>query len=162
MGVPGLEQWIRERCAHYDRRFLSSDARFNHAHITVLAPLQAWDATRLASLAAACAPFDFTLADLGVFPNGVVHLRPDPAAPFRRLTQLAWELHPDVVLFGAPDPTPHLTLDALGPDVTLAGTRARLGGLLPVRCRAEALELVWYEAGNCHHIDSWPLGGVRP
>lgn len=52
---------------------------------------------------------------------------------------------------------PHLTLDRLAPDVTLASTRELLADAIPVSCRAEAIELVWYESGNCHLIRRFAL-----
>ena len=36
--VPALEDWVRERTAHYDPSFVSTDPGFAHAHLTLLAP----------------------------------------------------------------------------------------------------------------------------
>lgn len=156
--MPALESWVRARSAHYDRRFLSHDPEFLHAHITVLAPLTVWDEDALAHLAAATEPFSFRLETLDLFPNGVVYLAPTPDLHFRHLTQQAWELMPDVVPFGVPSPQPHLTLDAVGPDVTVASTRNAIAPLLPAVGQATSLELVWYEADNCRLLRRWSLG----
>lgn len=158
IGVGELEAWIVARTRHYDDRYLSRDPRFTHAHITVLAPLLDWDAAALAEIAASTAPFEYSLAEVDVFPDGFIHLPPRPDKAFRALTRRVWNAHPGVVPNGAPAPVPHLTLDLLAPGVSVASTRGLLGDLIPVTCRAEALELVWYQAGNCHLIESWPLG----
>lgn len=159
VGVPQLEDWIVARTRHYDARYLSADPRFRHAHITVLAPLRRGelDLRAMARIAASSAPFDFVLRDIAVFSNGCIHLPPSPDAPFRELTRRAWAAHPAAVPNGAPDPAPHLTVDMIGPAVTLASTRALLGDLIPVTCRAQALELVWYQADNCHLLERWSL-----
>lgn len=149
---------MRQRNAHYDAAFVSDDGAFRHAHITVLAPLHDWDLDGLASLAAETASFGFRLSRIRVFPNGIIYLSPEPDAPFRRLTRRARELLPEVVPFGAPDPTPHLTLDAIGPGVTVDSTRRSVEPLLPVEAVADRLELVWYEAHRCHTLHSWSLG----
>lgn len=159
VGVPELEDWIVARTRHYDARYLSSDPRFRHAHITVLAPLRRGecDLAAMARIAASTAAFDFALRDLAVFANGCIHLPPFPDAPFRELTRRAWAAHPTAVPNGAPDPAPHLTVDMIGPAVTLASTRALLDDVIPVVCRARALELVWYQAGNCHLLERWQM-----
>ena len=85
---------------------------------------------------------------------------PDPDAPLRALTRAMWAAHPEVVPNGAPDPNPHLTLDALSEDVDLVSTRAALGARVPVSTLVDTLQLVWYESGNCHFIREWRLGTV--
>ena len=129
VAVPELENWIKARTRHYDPRYLSSDPRFSHAHITVLAPLQPdeVDLAAIARIAATIRPFEFALREIGVFPNGCVYLKPEPDEPFRVLTRRAWLAHPMVTPNGAPEPTPHLTLDMLSPAVTVPSTRASLG-----------------------------------
>lgn len=159
VGVPALETWVRSRSAHYDPRFVSDDADFSHAHITVLAPLTRWDTRALVRLAADTEPFTYTLSRLATFPNGVIYLACDPEGPFRDLTARAWRLLPDVIPFGAPDPTPHLTLDACGEGVTQATTRDAIADVLLAVCRATHLDLVWYEADRCHVLGQWRLGG---
>jgi hypothetical protein len=36
--------------------------------------------------------------------------------------------------------------------------RAALGALVPVTTRADVLELHWYDAGDCHVMETWKLG----
>lgn len=159
VGVPELENWVRERTRHYDPGFVSADPRFTHAHITVLAPLLTWDLAAITRLAAATKGFDYELRHIKVFPNGIIYLRPEPDEQFRRLTQLALVAHPNVKPNGAPDPKPHLTLDLNTAEIDVASTRRSLGDLIPVTSRAETLELSWYRSGECHLIERWPLMG---
>jgi len=56
------------------------------------------------------------------------------------------------------DVLPHLTLDLLSADVTKESTLALLGDAVPARCRAERLELVWYQPGATGVRRSWELG----
>lgn len=159
VGVPALESWSLGRARHYDAAFVSADPGFSHAHVTVLAPLNRWDLAAIAAIAASTAPFRFKLSRQAVFPNGIVYLHPEPDDAFRGLTAAAMSTHPWVEPFGGPNPTPHLTLDALGDGVSAASTRAAVAPLLPARCLASQLELVWYEANNCHLIRRWPFTG---
>lgn len=158
VGVPELESWIVARTRHYDPGFVSSDPRFRHAHITVLAPLTDWDSAAIARIAAGTPGFSFELNRVDVFPDGCLYLPPTPDQQFRELTRQAWAAHPHVKPNGAPSPAPHLTVDRLAPEVTMASTRALLGRNIPVTCHAKALELVWYEADNCHLIERYELG----
>ena len=54
---------------------------------------------------------------------------------------------------------PHLTLDARADTVSEESTRALLGDLVPARCRAERLDLAWYQPGACRVLRSWELPG---
>lgn len=157
VAVPQLEAWIRERVAFYDDAFISAEPDFAHAHITLLAPMYQWSADAIAATAANTRAFDFVLREVSVFPDGFIHLVPDPDSHFRRLARRLWDAHPEVVPFGAPAPDPHLTLDLVSDRVSVAGTRAALDGIIPAHCRAHEIELVWYEAGHCHTIDRWTL-----
>lgn len=164
--VPALEPFVRARWEHYAPELVSTDPAFTHAHITALAPYlrspRDEDLQRVADIAAGTPAFDFELRDVEVFPDGLIHLEPDPIAPFAALTARLWEAFPQCPPYGGryDDVTPHLTLDRRSPSVTAEGTRAALGGLVPVSCRADRLELHWYETGNCHVRRSWRLGTV--
>ncbi|MGC5584686.1 2'-5' RNA ligase family protein [Ornithinimicrobium sp. W1665] len=164
VSVPALEGWVRARTAEHDPAFVSNDPRFGHAHVTALGPfvdvLDEAVAGRVADVAAQVEPFSYRLARVATFPNGIVHLVPEPAEPFARLTALLVGEFPDHRPYGgqfAPDP--HLTLDLVHGDVTEESTRARLEGLLPLEARAETLDLAWWESGRCHLVHRWPLGG---
>jgi 2'-5' RNA ligase superfamily len=164
--VPPLEPWVRQRTAFYDTDYLSADPAFTHAHVTVLGPfLPTVDeeaAARVAGLLARVRPFDFTLARLGTFPNGIVHLLPEPDHGFSALTAALVAAFPQCPPYGGEfgTPRPHLTLDALSADVTEASTRTALGAAVPAYCRAERVDLAWYEAGRCRVLRSWPLGAA--
>ncbi|RLP10594.1 2'-5' RNA ligase family protein [Propionibacterium australiense] len=158
--VPQLEPFVRARTVFYDESFLSADPAFTHAHVTLLAPLDPAPAhDEVARALAGHGPFDFVLSRLGVFRDGGIHLKPDPPGPFRALIGALMAAYPQVRPFGGPDPEPHLTLDMVSGDVSLASTRALLGDLVPARCRAERVELHRYEANACRVLDSWPLPG---
>lgn len=163
--VPELEAFVRGRWEHYDPAWVSTDPAFTHAHVTVLAPFLSTpsraDLERLVAIAADTPPIDFRLDEVHAFPDGVIHLPPDPSEPFSALTRRAWEAFPECPPYGGryDDVTPHLTLDLTAGAVTVESTRDLLGEALPARCRAERLELHWYAAGDCRVQHSWSLGG---
>ena len=164
--VPELERFLRARTEHYDRRFVSSDPTFTHAHVTALGPfrprLDAAAAHLVATVAAEIEPFEFRLARIGTFPNGIIHLLPEPDAPFRELTRRLAAAFPDCPPYAGefPDPVPHLTLDLRSPEVSEASTRALLGDLVPLTARATRLDLTWWEPGDCHVVTGWSLGAT--
>jgi 2'-5' RNA ligase len=162
--VQGLERFVRSRHAHYDPAYVSADPAFIHAHITALGPWldqTAIDAEALAlvaNVAASIDPFDYALDRLETFPNGIIHLRPEPEDPFRELTQRLVEAFPKCPPYGGRyDVAPHLTLDLRSDLITEESTRAALGTHVRVG-RAERLDLAWYEPHGCGLLDSWPLG----
>lgn len=178
--VPQLEPFVRERNRHYDDDFLSTDPAFVHSHITALGPflgpeqLTAPVLDRISDIALATASFAFELHRVEAFPNGIIHLVPEPEGGFRQLTAALVDAFPQCPPYGGqfPDVRPHLTLDALtgsetagghsaasGQVVSIASTRASLGELIPAQCRAERLDLAWWSAGDCRILRSWSLGG---
>ncbi len=162
--VPELEPFVRGRWAHYEPGWVSRDPAFTHAHITALAPYlrepTSGDLARVAAIAATTVPFDYDLREVRAFPDGCLHLAPEPAAPFAALTQALWEAFPRCPPYaGAYDVVPHLTLDQRSGTVSGASTRALLGDLLPARCRADRLELHWYQEQGCRVLADWKLAG---
>lgn len=162
--VPELDEFVRARTAHYDRAYLSDDPRFGHAHITVLAP---WirqprpaDLAAVIQLAEQVAPFDYRLAELDTFPDGIIHLLPEPAAEFNTLTTALVELFPEYPPYAGQFPrvTPHLTLDAVGGNITQAEVQRMLGDLVPLTGHATVLQVQWWQAGHCHVQHEWQLG----
>ena len=162
--VPGLEDVVRERTARYDASWVSSDAGFVHAHVTLLAP---WldapgddDLLTVAEVLADEPAFEFELAGLGAFPDGTLHLVPEPAGPFRRLTARLAEAFPQTPPYEGrfADLVPHLTLEHAATGATVAGLRAELAGRLPVRARADRADLQWWANDDCHVRHSWELG----
>ena len=164
--VPELEPFVRARHAHYDRDYVSADPAFTHAHVTVLGPFVPRptdeDLAAVAAIAATTEPFGFALDGLEAFPDGLLHVVPDPAAPFRALTDRVHAAFPDHPPYAGrfEHVVPHLTLDAVSATVSAESTRALVGDLLPARCRAERLDLAWYEPGRCRLLASWPLGAA--
>jgi 2'-5' RNA ligase len=165
--VPALDDYVRRRTAHYDLSFLSADPAFVHAHVTLLGP---WlkhptqsDLDTVASIVAATEPFDTTFATFDVFPDGLIHLRPDPDTPFRRLTAALVTAFPQCPPYAGefPDPVPHLTLDRCADGITPRTVEADLRHLLPVRLHVDRVDLQWWANHDCHVRRSWPLGDVR-
>lgn len=164
--VPELEPFIRARHEHYDVDYVSADPDFVHAHITALGPfltpaeMTPVNLALVSDIAARTEPIPFVLKRFGMFPNGIIHLVPEPSAPFRALTAELFAAFPDKPPYAAefPDVAPHLTLDARSDAVSLESTRRLVSPLLPAVCVADRLDLAWYEPGNCHVITSWKLG----
>lgn len=164
--VPPLEEWVRERTAHYDAGFISTDSRFGHAHITALGPFDpsppAAALGTIARLADATEPIAVGLADLAQFPNGIIHLVPDPADRLRDLTARLVAAFPDWPPYGGefgPDVQPHLTVDAAAGGIDLATTAALLADVVPVDVLLDRLQLAWWESGSCRVMHEWRLGG---
>lgn len=162
--VPELESFVRSRWQHYEPSWVSDDPAFTHAHVTALAPYlpepTAADLDRLATIAASTAPFDYRLGEVQEFPNGCIHVPPEPGGPFVALTHALWAAFPQCPPYeGQYGVEPHVTLDHRSSSVSVASTAAALGGVLPARCRADRLELHWYEEGRCHVMADWKLSG---
>ncbi|MFI5427901.1 2'-5' RNA ligase family protein [Aeromicrobium sp. UC242_57] len=141
--VPALDAFVRARTAHYDAAYLAEDPAFGQAHVTVLGP---WvrepserDLALVASYAGSVEPFELTLAELGVFADGIIHLLADPPDRLACMTVELARRFPDHPPYGGrfADVVPHVTLDAVGPGVDVAQVREWLGALVPVTCRAE-------------------------
>lgn len=165
--VPGLEPFVRARTAHYDTDYLSADPDFTHAHITVLGPflpeVDADAAAMVAETVAEVEPFEFRLDRIATFPNGCIHLRPEPDDGFRTLTSRLWAAFPECPPYGGefPDSTPHLTLDLVHAGVTQASTDTLLAQHpRPDMYVADRVDLAWYEPGRCGRLAAWPLGRV--
>ncbi|SDC67940.1 2'-5' RNA ligase family protein [Nocardioides lianchengensis] len=164
--VPELEEFVRGRHAHYDPGFVSADPAFVHAHVTALGPflpsLDGHARERLTAVVARTTPFEVVLERVATFPDGIIHLVPEPARPFQELTMRLFAAFPECPPYaGAYDEVlPHLTLDLRSSEVSEASTRAALADLLPVRVHAERLDLAWWADGDCRLLESWQLGAV--
>lgn len=162
--VLALDDVVRERTAHYDPSFVSSDPAFVHAHITLLAPWIARpserDLERVGELLADVRPAEAALAAVEAFPGGVIHLRPAPEEWFAKLTAaLAAEFPQHPPYAGEfPNPVPHLTLDHPDGGVTLEDVRARVEHLLPVAFVADRVDLQWWDNHDCRLMHSWKVG----
>jgi hypothetical protein len=161
--VPELEAFVVERTHHYDASFVSADPAFGHAHITALGPFldepSDADLALVGQVAGRTPAFDFILDRLGEFADGIIHLLPDPDAPFRALTRGLIEAFPQCPPYGGdiPEPVPHLTLDQRAGGIDQATVRASLGDALPARCRADRLALHRYANHDCRVLAEWKL-----
>ncbi|WP_296607012.1 2'-5' RNA ligase family protein [Nocardioides sp.] len=161
--VPPLEEYVRGRTAHYDPSYLGVGPAYVHAHVTALGPfvdeLTEDVERRVAAVAAETEPFDFVLERIGRFPDGMLHLLPEPDEGFRKLTaRLVAEFPGFPPYAGRFDAIPHLTLDQVSVEVTVESTLALLDGMLPTSCRAERLDLAWYQPDSSRIVRSWRLG----
>jgi 2'-5' RNA ligase len=110
------------------------------AHVTLLFPFLPVDAlddpvrARIAAIVASEPSFRVEFTSVGRWPN-VVYLRPDPAEPFRRLTQAIVEAFPDHPPYGGQyaEIVPHLTIAQDVPDDYYAAAEHALPASLPVR-----------------------------
>lgn len=162
--VPALDEVVRERTARYDASFVSADPAFVHAHVTLLGP---WlddptddDLAAVAGVLADEPPFAFELDEVAEFPDGTLHLVPEPAGPFARLTARLAALFPQTPPYAGryPAPVPHLTLEHRATGASVAGLRDELGDRLPVRARADRVDLQWWANDDCHVRHRWGLG----
>lgn len=163
--IPPLEGPVRARYLQYDASLLAADPAHVHAHLTILGPVPAMPAPRqLRGIAALCrltAPIHTLLQDVQAFPNGIIHVPPHDPAPWQQLTDAACAIFPDHPPYaGEYRPAPHITIDQVGPQVSLAAVRAELAPMLPLEMLADRLELVWYRAGEVRVLRTWPLDGV--
>jgi 2'-5' RNA ligase len=138
------------------------------AHVTILFPflppgrLLPEVRRELAAIAATQVPFDVRFERVGRFP-GVVHLEPEPAAPFVALTNACIARYPELPPYGGAfdEVIPHLTV-AESDDAPLDEVAAAAERLLPFRHRVASLEVL-VEGGQSRWHTYWriPLG-VRP
>lgn len=168
MPVPALEDWVRDRTAHYDDSFVSTDPTFAHAHLTLLAP---WvpdpsteDLDRVAEVLAGVAAFEVALVEVTAFPDGLVHVVPEPDAPLRALTAALAGAFPAYPPYGgryaaSGGPVPHVTLDRVGAGVTVASVRRSVGHRLPAVLRVDRVDLQWWGNHACRRLHTWRLGG---
>jgi hypothetical protein len=163
--VPVLEPVVRPRIQRALPEFVFADPDSVHAHVTLLGPfvsvtlVGAELVNRLQEIFAAVQPFSFSVDGARhTFEDGSVYLKPEPAEPFRTLTDALRQAFPGYPPYGDPstEPLPHVTLDY--------GWAPRTGGVQgadlasPVRCTAEMACLNWYEPGKSRTLASFILG----
>ncbi|MGN6161781.1 MAG: 2'-5' RNA ligase family protein, partial [Marmoricola sp.] len=119
------------------------------------------DLAVVAEIVAGTAPFSFKLAEIVTFPDGLVYLDPEPSEPFAALTSRLADAFPACPPYGGAfaSVVPHLTLDQLSADISVASVRASLGAAIPTLAHADRLDLQWWENDRCHLMGSWSLGG---
>ncbi|MDP9823916.1 2'-5' RNA ligase family protein [Nocardioides massiliensis] len=163
-----VEEFVRARTAYYDASFVSADPDFAQAHVTVLGPWvprpTAADLSRVAEVLGEIEPFELELGVVAEFPDGVIHLRAEPAPLLRELTAALHRAFPDHPPYGGQfgdDLTPHLTLDRRAPGITPESVGADLGDVLPLRHPVTHLDLQWWANDDCRVLHRWQLEGVR-
>ena len=167
--VAEMEPFVRSRHEHYDLAYVSADPAFAHAHVTALGPFAPLELLthrlleQVGSLVRSVPAFGFRLQRVGTFPNGIIHLVPEQAGPFRRLTAALCSAFPAYPPYAGEfgDVAPHLTLDAVGDGVDEASVRSAVAQLVPVDCVASEVRLSWYEPGACRTLARWALGVSR-
>jgi len=122
------------------------------AHVTVLYPFRdprEWSTALLDDVEEIISrhdSFDVTFTGLATFPN-VVWLKPEPAIPFKRITQNIVEHYPSCppYLGKHGEPIPHLTVAHTTPDVSIAeledAAYDALADHLPISGKARAVSL---------------------
>jgi len=132
-------------------------------HITVLWPFLQLRrpgrrlAAELVELFATVPSFEFALTAVGRFPD-VLFLRPEPADPFRALTDLVSRRWPHCQPYGGayPEVIPHLTVAAGRPSPADTGPLERA---LPIRARAAEVALAAPDRhGRWQILTTFPLG----
>lgn len=161
--VAALDAVVRASTATYDPSFVSADAGFVHAHITVLAP---WasdptdaDLEIIAEIACTTDAFEVSLNSLDEFPDGLLHLRPEPDEELRRLTRRLADAFPAHPPYGGKygDVAPHLTLDQRSDTVTPELVHTRIAHLLPATVLVDRIDLQWWANDDCRLLRTFRL-----
>lgn len=164
--VPALEAWVRAQSAHYDPAYVSSDPTFAHAHVTLLSPFMPAAElsddvfSRVGEVLSRHRPFRVRLERVDVFPDGIIHLVPEPPSPLSRIAADLVAAFPGFPPYAGRfgDVRPHLTLDQAAPGIDVATTRRSLGDVLPAHSTIDEALLSWYEQDGCRTLARWPLG----
>jgi 2'-5' RNA ligase len=139
------------------------------AHITVLYPflppaqLTPSVLASLRLLAAGVPRFFLSLDRVAWFTDRVLWLAPEPAEPFRELTNRIATRFPQAPPYGGEfgEVVPHLTVGHDHPKEVLDAAAAEVGPHLPIRARVTALRLVAGHpqgAASWHTLTDFPLG----
>jgi 2'-5' RNA ligase len=136
------------------------------AHVTVLYPWLAPKRIGEAALAAlamavsAVPPFDVAFERVAWFGDEVVHLVPEPEAPFRALTEAVTAAFPETPPYGGAydEVVPHLTLGHGAPVDILRRAAAAVAPRLPFRASVAAVHVLQGVAGP----DRWRVTHELP
>jgi 2'-5' RNA ligase len=128
------------------------------AHITILAPFAApddVDEDALARVVAEHPAFDFELASLEHFDDGLTYLAPVPSEPFTALIRAVAERWPEY-----PPYEGMIEVDAVVPHLTVGETPLELDAPLPIACRAREVTLIEQDEPDGHYRvrRRFPLG----
>lgn len=160
VAVPEAEPLVREWRLKHDNASLGIPA-----HVTTLFPFAPTDAVdgalldELRALFGSHSAFSFSLPRVDRFVDHA-WLAPEPAEPFRRLTEAVFERYPDYPPYeGVHDVViPHLTV-AEGDEALQDEVDAALTPHLPIAARAhEVTLLVEDESGHWRADERFPLG----
>jgi 2'-5' RNA ligase len=161
IAVPEAEPLVGDWRERYDTARLGIPA-----HVTLLFPFVAAERLddeiheQLQELFAAQQAFSFSLTRLMDFPDETLWLAPEPAEPFRRLTELIFEKYPAYPPYeGIHDEViPHLTV-AVGGKALQEEIDTALTPHLPIETVAgEVTLLVEDESGHWRRGHGFPLG----
>jgi hypothetical protein len=138
------------------------------AHVTVLYPFVPPDRTHkalfdeLRSLFAAFAAFDVSLARTAWFGESVLWLAPEPATPFRKLTDAVATRWPEHLPYGGrfAEIIPHLTIGDGAPREALREAEHEIAPALPMAARASEVILMSgsSEPRSWRTLARFPLG----
>jgi 2'-5' RNA ligase len=160
--VPEAEQFVRDWRLRYDNASLGVPA-----HLTLLFPFVAAEhfddvlLDELRRLFAEHEPFSFALTRLEEFSDETVWLAPEPAEPFRRLTEAIAARYPDYPPYEGihEEVIPHLTVTS-GDASLRAQLEPVLAPHLPIASRVDDVTLlVEDEAGHWRAGTRFALGG---
>jgi 2'-5' RNA ligase len=135
-------------------------------HVTVLVPflrpaeLRAHHLAALEDVVAHHAEIDVELATVGMFDEGVLHMRPEPDTPFRELTADVHDRFPDSQPYGGrhDEVVPHVTVGHDIPRPAASHAARSLMLALPIRVHLDVVQL-WAPRGDQWTIvASFPLG----
>lgn len=161
--VPPLELFVTERTAHYDPSFLSADPQFAHAHLTVLGPFlpapTAADLALAGEVLGGFAPFEIELRHIAEFPDGLLHVVPEPAERVSAITDALATAFPQCPPYGGlyHPPVPHVTLDRRSDVVTPQWLAGALAAVLPTRSWVDRVDLQWWANHDCRLLHRWEL-----
>ncbi|MFF2384223.1 2'-5' RNA ligase family protein [Streptomyces sp. NPDC058108] len=134
------------------------------AHVTILFPFldasRIDDGTRVAigEVIGRHRAFETRFEHCGRFP-GILYVVPEPAAPFRRLTEAIAERWPESPPFGGrfEELVPHLTVAQGQEDAVLARAEADLQSRLPVTACVSSVDLMVHDGTRWHRKASFSL-----
>jgi 2'-5' RNA ligase len=134
------------------------------AHITLLMPFVPTDRlgedieAGLRELFAAQPPISFALTSVMMFPDETVWLKPEPSEPFRSLTELIVERHPEYPPYEGmhKEIVPHLTVTS-GNATLRNEVEAAVSSLLPIAAETHEVTLLAEDEDGM-----WTVGGRYP
>ena len=122
------------------------------AHVTVLYPflpperITAAVVDGLGEVLTATGAFECVFSRVAWFGRDVVWLAPDPAGPFRALTERVWRRFPECPPYGGahPEVVPHLTIGSTrrADPAALERAAAEVGAMLPIAAGIDRVRLI--------------------